>query len=300
MELEKKPVILIVDDVATNVQALAVILKDDYTIKVATNGDKALKLSVQDPMPDLILLDIQMPGMSGFDVCKILKNQELTKSIPIIFVTGNVSDGSEELGLELGAVDYITKPIRVPIVKARVKTHIALKLFNDKLFSLAMRDSLTSLYNRHFLFNEAGRLFSRARRKSENLSVIMLDIDHFKSVNDNYGHQVGDDVLKAVADVLNSSIRNEDMVARFGGEEFVILLTDCDTDKASVKAESLRVAIEELHPNDLNITSSFGIAKLEDGHKNFDDMLKDADDALYEAKNSGRNRVVVKEDRSKN
>ena len=291
---EKKPVIMIVDDVATNVQALASILKDDYTLKVATNGQTALKLSVQEPIPDLILLDVQMPGMSGFDVCKILKSKDNTKDIPVIFVTGNVSDGSEELGLKLGAVDYITKPIREAIVKVRVKTHIDLKLMRDNLFSLAMNDALTSVYNRHFLFNEAERILSKSRRSGESISVVMLDIDHFKSINDQHGHQVGDEVLKAIANELKVSIRNEDVVARYGGEEFVVILTDCDLILAKEKAEYLREAIEKLNPNGLKVTSSFGISVLDRKYIDFDEMLKDADDALYEAKHSGRNRVVFK------
>jgi len=291
---EKKPVIMIVDDVATNVQALASILKDDYTLKVATNGQTALKLSLQDPIPDLILLDVQMPGMSGFDVCKILKSKDSTKGIPVIFVTGNVSDGSEELGLKLGAVDYITKPIKEAIVKARVKTHIDLKLMSDNLFSLAMNDALTSVYNRHFLFNEAERILSRYRRNKEQFSVIMLDIDHFKSINDKHGHQVGDEVLQAIANELKISIRSGDLVARYGGEEFVVILTDCDLILAEEKAEYLRASIEKLNPNGLKVTSSFGIAVSDRKYIDFDEMLKDADDALYEAKDSGRNRVVVK------
>jgi len=291
---EKKPVIMIVDDVATNVQALASILKDDYTLKVATNGQTALKLSVQEPIPDLILLDVQMPGMSGFDVCKILKSKDSTKGIPVIFVTGNVSDGSEELGLSLGAVDYITKPIKEAIVKVRVKTHIDLKLMSDNLFSLAMNDALTSVYNRHFLFNEAERILSRSRRNNEIFSVVMLDIDKFKLINDEHGHQVGDDVLKAIANEIKVSIRNEDVVARYGGEEFVVILTDCDVRLAKEKAEYLRVAIEKLKPNGLKVTSSFGISVLNSKYIDFDEMLKDADDALYEAKESGRNRVVFK------
>jgi len=294
MKEDKKPVILIVDDVATNVQALAVILKEDYILKVATNGQTALKLSVQDPIPDLILLDVRMPGMSGFDVCKILKAKENTKGIPVIFVTGSASDGSEELGLSLGAVDYITKPIREAIVKVRIKTHIDLKLMADKLFSLAMNDALTSLYNRYFLFNEAERFLSRARRYNESFSVIMLDIDHFKYINDEHGHQVGDDVLKAIANELKTSVRNEDVAARYGGEEFVVLLTDCNAITAKEKAENLRSSIEKLEPNGLKVTSSFGVVELDTKHIDFDEMLKDADDALYEAKDGGRNRVVVK------
>jgi len=295
MEDAKKEVVLIVDDAPTNIQTLAGILNDDYTLKVATGGKQALKLVKQEPFPDLILLDVQMPDMNGFDVCKHLKQDEATKNIPVIFVTGNTSDGSEELGLKLGAVDYITKPIRPSIVKARVKTHITLKLFNDSLFELAMHDGLTSLYNRNFLFTEAKRIFSHSRRKMEKFSVIMLDIDHFKSVNDTYGHQVGDDVLKVVASVLHDGTRTEDIAARFGGEEFVLVLYDCDKEMAKEKAEKLRLTIESLDINGVKVTSSFGITEIKEEHIVFDDMIKDADTALYKAKESGRNKVVVQD-----
>lgn len=142
--MSNKAVILVVDDIPTNVQALALLLKDDYAIKVATGGVRALELAGQDPIPDLILLDVQMPDMDGYDVLRLLRENSNTAQIPIIFVTGKDSVEDEEYGLELGAVDYITKPIRPSIVKARVKTHIMLKEQNNQLIAMATHDQLTA------------------------------------------------------------------------------------------------------------------------------------------------------------
>jgi len=294
--MNHKPVILVVDDVATNVQALALLLKEEYMIKVATGGVRALELAAQDPIPDLILLDVQMPEMDGYDVLRLLRENRDTAEIPIIFVTGKDSVEDEEYGLQLGAVDYITKPIRPSIVKARVKTHITLKQQHDELVSMATHDQLTSLYNRHYLSDELSKKVAQCKRHHEALSVIMVDIDHFKSVNDTFGHLMGDLILKAVGGVIHASARKEDTAARFGGEEFVLVLDNCSAEDAAIKAESLRGKIEALVPEGIAITSSFGVAQLDDHVSRYEDLLKNADKALYTAKEEGRNRVILYKD----
>ena len=291
--ITKKPLLLIVDDIPSNVQTLAAILKNDYEIKVATNGQRALELSFSNIQPDLILLDVEMPQMNGYEVCMKLKNTDSTKNIPIIFITANHDIEDEEKGLNLGAVDYITKPVNPAIVRARVKTHITIKKQYDELKFIAMHDKLTSLYNRHYLMDAAIRKISSATRKNEPLTIVMSDIDHFKMVNDTYGHLVGDGVLKDVASVLNSTNRAEDFVARYGGEEFVTIFENCDAQNAAIKAQQMREEIENLNSQGIKITSSFGVAQLSAKHENFDMLLKDADDALYLAKSSGRNKVVI-------
>lgn len=290
--MNKEPVVLIVDDVASNVEVLANILKEKYQIKIAQSGEKALELALKYPLPDIILLDIEMPSMDGFEVLKELKINSITKSIPVIFVTSHDATAQEEKGLLEGAVDYITKPIRPIIVKARIKTHLTIKEQYDKLIYAASHDQLTALYNRHHLNEEGGRKFSRALRYQDRLSVIMLDIDHFKEINDTYGHLVGDTILKEVAKTLNTSKRNEDFASRFGGEEFVILLDNCALEDAHNKAEILRKNIEALLPQNVVVTASMGVAELSFAHSSFEDLLKDADKALYEAKASGRNKVI--------
>jgi diguanylate cyclase (GGDEF)-like protein len=291
--MSEKPVVLIVDDVRVNLQTLAHILSDDYTIKIALGGLEAIEQAQKEPLPDLILLDVGMPEVSGYDVCKILQGNIATVDIPIIFVTGKDSVEDEEYGLNLGAVDYITKPIRPLIVKARVKTHIALKRHRDELRTMATRDPLTELYNRRYLTDALMSRVARAKRHGDALSVIMADVDYFKKINDTHGHLVGDEVLKAVAKTLSEGARKEDIIARFGGEEFILVMDNCSLEDAQAKAEELRQKIQLLHPKGLDITSSFGVAGLSEAISDCTLLFTAVDKALYEAKNSGRNRVVV-------
>jgi len=291
--MENEAVVLIVDDVASNVQALVTVLKDDYKIKVARGGALALELASQEPLPDLILLDVEMPEVDGYDVIQKLKENELTQNIPVIFITTNTATEAEEKGLLAGAVDYITKPVNPAIVKARVKTHVTLKFQRDELLYIALHDKLTGLHNRHYLAKIGDLKFARAKRHREELSVIMSDIDFFKVVNDTYGHLAGDKVLQAMGALLNENKRAEDFCARYGGEEFVIVLEHCNSDRAKEKAEEMRVALSKLDINGICITASFGVAQINSGHENFEALLRDADEALYKAKESGRNRVVV-------
>jgi diguanylate cyclase (GGDEF)-like protein len=291
--MDKKPVILIVDDVPANIQVLAECLRDFYHIKVATDGLRCLELVYHEPSLDLILLDIEMPGMDGYEVCRQLKKDALTRDIPVIFVTANDQEEDEERGLLLGAVDYITKPIRPVIVAARVKTHITLKQQRDKLQAMATHDQLTGLYNRHYLMQSASQKIARAIRHHYPLSLVMMDIDHFKNINDQYGHPAGDVVLQAIAGILVEQCREEDIATRFGGEEFVILLDHCDYKQAQIKAEIFRELIEQLNPEKIPITSSFGVAQLNLQGDNLENLIKQADQALYQAKETGRNKVVV-------
>lgn len=290
--MRDKAVLLIVDDVLLNTQILKTVLQDSYEIKTANDGSTALKLSQQEPLPDLILLDVKMPDMNGYEVMHKLKSNEQTEDIPVIFITGSDTIEDEEKGLTMGAVDYITKPIRSVIVKARVKTHVTLKYQRDQLMYTALHDQLTGLYNRYHFKDEGTRKFAKAKRQNSLLSIIMVDIDHFKNINDNHGHLIGDEVLVQAAKLLNHNNRIEDFTARYGGEEFIIALEDCSLTYAKIKAESLREEIEELFPNNIKITASFGVAQIQEKHNEFIDLIKDADDALYKAKNSGRNKVI--------
>ncbi|MBQ0720893.1 MAG: diguanylate cyclase [Gammaproteobacteria bacterium] len=290
-QAEEKPIILIVDDAPGNIQLLAGLLKHSYQIKVATGGLRCLELAQADPQPDLILLDIQMPDIDGYEVCRQLKAQDKTQKIPVIFVTGKDQAADEELGLTLGAVDYITKPYSPAIVEARINTHITLKKQSDELRRLAMRDQLTGLYNRHFLIDVANKRMSQAHRHQQALCLVMVDVDHFKAVNDEYGHTVGDAVLCEVADVFLEKSRAEDVVARFGGEEFVILLDACGLADAMEKAELLRQSLESRRIQGVAVTASFGVAQFAAAGESFTELLNRADEAVYKAKNNGRNRV---------
>ena len=289
---DTKPTILIVDDTTTNVAILSACLKNDYQLLTTSNGDQCLEVTKINPNLDLILLDIEMPGMSGYETCRALKANPDTADIPIIFVTANLEIKSEEKGFSLGAVDYITKPIHPPLVAARVKTHVTLKIQKDKLEKLALFDQLSGLYNRHYILNSAKLKISSAHRHKHPVSLLMMDIDHFKSINDNHGHPAGDSVIKAVSKVIDKECRADDIASRFGGEEFAVLLCHCDKQSAKAKAEKIRKKIEKLKPVGIPTTVSIGLSEIESEEDSFTDMLDRADKALYQAKNQGRNKVV--------
>lgn len=291
--------ILIVDDEPTNVRALAELLRHDYRIQVATNGTKTLELAAAAAPPDLILLDIEMPDLSGFEVCRRLKNDERTSAIPVIFVTARNRMEDEELGFNLGAADYIAKPFFPTIVRARVRNHVNLKIKTDLLEKLSLRDGLTDIPNRRSFNERLAEEWARATRKQEPLSLAMMDIDHFKRYNDHFGHGAGDDCLRRVARALPGVLsRPADFVARYGGEEFVVLLPDTEPAGALAIAEQLRQVVEALaipHAAGTSypmVTLSIGVATRPPGTDiTGEQLLKAADEALYQAKAQGRNRA---------
>ena len=299
----KKPTILVVDDMTTTLLLLHDLLKDTYEVKIAKSGTKALEILESPNDIDLILLDIEMPDINGYDVCKRIKNNETIKNIPIIFVTGRTSQEDEEYGLNLGAIDYITKPFNKAIVKLRIKNYLNLKIKNDMLEKLSMYDGLTNIRNRRFFDETFEKTFSEIKRDKKSLAVLMIDIDFFKPYNDNYGHGQGDETLRKVAKALEKTIkRASDFVARYGGEEFVILLKDINKDGVEAVANNLLNAVRELKithefskiENYVTVSigasfynSSSDITKLE--------LLLKADEALYNVKNSGRNNFAILE-----
>ena len=210
----RRPRVLVVDDQAANVQALYHVLSADYQVFVATGGVQAERL-VREKAPDLVLLDVVMPDLDGYQVCAHLKADPETRDIPVIFVTGKDDEDAETRALDIGAVDFIAKPINPRIVRARVRTHITLKQQTDQLRRIALIDGLTGLYNRRHL-DEALRLeLGRARRSGRPMSLLMIDVDHFKLYNDRHGHQAGDECLRALASHLQSALdRPTDLIAR--------------------------------------------------------------------------------------
>ena len=299
----KKPTILVVDDMTTTLLLIHDLLKDTYEVKIAKSGTKALEILESPNDIDLILLDIEMPDINGYDVCKRIKNNETIKNIPIIFITGRTSQEDEEYGLNLGAIDYITKPFNKAIVKLRIKNYLDLKIKNDMLEKLSMYDGLTNIRNRRFFDETFEKTFSEIKRDKKSLAVLMIDIDFFKPYNDNYGHGQGDETLRKVAKALEKTIkRASDFVARYGGEEFVILLKDINKDGVEAVANNLLNAIRELKITHefskienyvtISIGASFynsnsDITKLE--------LLLKADETLYNVKNSGRNNFAILE-----
>ncbi len=297
-----KPVVLIVDDQPANRMVLSKLLKDDYAIVTAESGAEALQIAAGERPPSLMLLDIEMPDMDGYEVCRRVKASVKTSGIAVIFVTGRDSAQDEEMGFSLGAVDYISKPFQPGIVRARVRNHINLKIRTDLFELLSSLDALTNIPNRRSFEEHLSREWARAARKGLSLSVAMMDIDHFKLYNDHYGHGAGDDCLRLVARTLKKTLtRPTDIIARYGGEEFVALLPDTDAKGALHIGEQMRAAVEAAaiahgySPTAPVVTLSIGVAtQIRKGSKDAARPLIDAADAaLYQAKAFGRNQVCA-------
>jgi diguanylate cyclase (GGDEF)-like protein len=300
MEMQVTPAtVLVVDDAPSNLVILTESLRPEFDIRIATSGPEALRLVGETP-PDLILLDILMPDMDGYEVCRQLKAHPATRNIPVIFLTakGDVSD--ETMGLALGAVDYIVKPVSVPIVLARVRAHVELKRRGDLLETLSLRDGLTGIPNRRRLDDCLERSWRQALRNGTSLSMIMADIDDFKAYNDTYGHMAGDECLRAVARALAGVLKRPgDLAARFGGEEFAMVLEETTLSGALHLAESMRLAVEALGMENTGsrvsevVTVTLGAAcAVPTPTQKPDSLLAMADRKLYEAKQAGRNRVL--------
>src|SRR5574344_428581 len=299
----KKPTILVVDDMTTTLLLIHDLLKDTYEVKIAKSGTKALEILNAPNDIDLILLDVEMPDINGYEVCKILKNNYQTKKIPIIFVTARNSEEDEEYGLNLGAIDYITKPFNKTITKLRLKNYLEMKIKNDLLEKISMYDALTNIRNRRFFDETFETTFLEAKRDKLSLAIMMVDIDFFKPYNDNYGHRQGDETLRKVAKALEKTIkRPSDFVARYGGEEFVILLKDINKNGVEAVANNLLNAVRELKIThefskiENYVTISIG-ASFYNSNSNVTklELLLKADETLYSVKNSGRNNFAILE-----
>ncbi|MFY8326441.1 diguanylate cyclase [Pseudoalteromonas sp. ZZD1] len=297
----KKAKVLIVDDDPLNRLVLEKTLADEHEVFLVENGEKALTF-LKTTTVDLIILDIVMPGINGYEVLVQLKENPVTQTIPVIFISANTSHDDEAKGFELGAMDYIAKPFSTVIVRARVRNQLLIKQKNDLLEMLASIDGLTEIPNRRYLDENLSREWRRSRRSSTSLSVILMDIDHFKRYNDCYGHRAGDDCLKRVAHALVGECqRGCDFVARYGGEEFAAVLPGMGKQEALAFANKLRDAVNSLnipHKASLNaehVTISLGIATTETGQVYAEQvLLEEADLGLYQAKDSGRDQIVAR------
>jgi len=284
--------VLVVDDNLENIQVVMNILsREGYELSYATSGKEALG-QIQHTAYDLILLDIMMPGMDGYTVCRELKDSPETEEIPIIFLTAKSDTESIVKGFETGGVDYVTKPFNSLELLSRVRTHLELNHIRKFFKQSSLVDGLTGLYNHNYIIERVENEISRAKRKNTPLSVLMLDIDHFKIINDNFGHQVGDEVLVQSANIFRQEFRKEDILGRYGGEEFLIVLPDTDLENGVPSAEKIRTTIEALtwKHKGLEVTISGGISTFKGNNLAFD-LIKEADDLLYKAKHKGRNRI---------
>jgi diguanylate cyclase (GGDEF)-like protein len=288
----------VIDDELLDIELIADTLETEYEMSFALGGDAGLALAAE-KVPDLILLDVMMPGIDGYEVYQRLKANHITREIPVFFITGLGDVTAETKGLELGAVDYITKPINPAPLRARVNTQITLKRNLDRFARMASTDGLTGLANRSYFDSMLSYEHARHVRSGSEFSVILFDIDHFKDFNDTYGHIVGDQCLQTIARaVAGIVVRATDIVARYGGEEFVLLLPETNLQGAVTLAEKVRKCILNLniahvHSGLEHVSASLGVASIRPHRKaRLLDVVDEADKQLYIAKAGGRNRVA--------
>jgi two-component system cell cycle response regulator len=305
MAIDRRHHVLIVEDSRTHL--------DNYTRALNRRGydatgvlsADAAKLEIVNRLPDIILLDIFMPGVSGFELLEDIRRDPRTHATPVILISGLTDTKHVVEGLQRGANDYVAKPVVMPILTARMEALLRasalvrnLEVQTELLGKLAAFDELTGVYNRRSLFHSLETELSRSQRYCRALSVIMVDLDHFKNVNDSYGHPAGDAVLRDVAQAMQMSLRTMDVVCRFGGEEFCAILPETNMIGAIRAAERVRAALTSrtfsFGTASIVVTASAGVATWMPGEgPDVPDLLANADQALYEAKRRGRNRVCV-------
>ena len=302
--------VVVVDDTPDNLRLLAGMLSEDgCDVRPARDGETALKHAARF-VPDLILLDIMMPGLDGFEVCRRLKANPRTRDIPVIFLTALDDLDMKVKAFSLGGVDYVTKPFYQEEVIARVRTHLTIRRLqkelerqNRELEKLVNVDGLTQISNRFYFDEYIRQEWLKSARERAEISLVFLDIDYFKDYNDHYGHQEGDECLRQLARIFSKCARRPaDLVARYGGEEFVVLLPHTDLKGAEHVAGNIRRALRESvipHPKSKvkpYVTCSMGIACMIPAHDvSVDKFVSMADEALYLAKDRGRDQIAVRE-----
>jgi two-component system, cell cycle response regulator len=300
--------ILVIEDQSFESKKFQDALKvDDDIIIIAETGTQAMThLAAQEY--ELIAVSLNLKDEDGLRLCSHLRSSERTRGVPILMIANEDDMPRIAHGLEIGAHDYILRPVDRNELLARVRTQIRRKRFQARLksnfelsLSMALTDALTGLYNRRYFEVHLQKLLQKNDANKKSLSLLIIDIDHFKSVNDTHGHAVGDEVLKIFAKRIQDSLRSFDLVARLGGEEFVVILPDVSTDMAYFVSERLRRAIADepfacaVPGNALKVTASIGGTIVSGASIGMETILKQADDALYQAKNAGRNATVFHE-----
>jgi two-component system cell cycle response regulator len=286
--------ILVVDDNEVNVELLAAMLASEhYVVSTATDGFEALA-KIEAEKPDIVLLDVMMPELDGFEVCRRIKADPTMADIPVIMVTA-LSDVDDLVrGFEAGADDFVTKPFDVLALMARVHLQLRRKRHYAHILEQSRVDRLTGAFNLHYLEVYAPRLAARCRAARRPVAVLMIDVDHLKQINEAHGHAGGNHALRGVANRATSALRPSDLVARMGGDEFVVVMPETDLDAAFQIAERLRGRINDAPIQGVAVTVSIGAAASRpDGEEELDATLQRADAALYEAKGGGGNRVIA-------
>ena len=283
------------DDGVTRAMVSSWLTKAGFDVVATADGDEALRVARQRD-PDLLLVDVTMPGRDGYEVCREIQDESATPP-PVIFLTAHSQTNARVAGLDAGAVDYIVKPFANEELVARVRAALRTKAVRDGLVDRASRDGLTGLFNRRELDARADQAVALAVRYRRPLSCLLADIDHFKSINDTHGHAGGDAVLREVAKRIRSTVRISDIVGRYGGEEFVVLLPECGSDQAVAAANNLRetLAVSPIDVGELSVgvRVSIGVAAWDDSMHNRSDLYAAADRALYRAKERGRDRTEL-------
>ncbi|MDE1153475.1 MAG: PleD family two-component system response regulator [Micavibrio sp.] len=300
---EKARVMVIEDKSFESEKFIETLKRDDDTVTAVRTGEQAIALAQQNDL-DIITVSLNLQNEDGLRLCSHLRSNERTRAVPILMVGEETDMKRIAQGLEIGAHDYILRPVDRNELLARVRTQIRRKRYQDRLrtnyetsLSLALTDSLTGLFNRRYLMVHLEKLIKKNLESQKALCVLMLDIDHFKKINDTYGHAVGDEVLKTFAERVSARLRSFDLVARLGGEEFVVVLPDISIDMAQQVAERLRVGIAKdafitSSPHGpVPVTVSIGAALIQGEDIKVEEALRRADDELYRAKEGGRNRI---------
>ncbi len=290
--------VLVVDDDPDKAQLLKVALGlEGYDVHTAANGQEALS-AIESFPPDLVVTDVRMPKVNGYELARRIRENPGTRFIPIILQSGTRMEAKDfRLGAEVGALGFITDPTDLDLLLSRARTLLDFKAYLDTCEEAAFTDHLTGLANRRRFERQLGREIERTSRYGHPFCLLLLDIDDFKKVNDTFGHEVGDEAIRQLANTLQKGIRGVDLAARIGGDEFALLLTEADAARGFEIADRLRLTIKATEiPTagsvNTRITASFGIAESPSGAKTAPELLSCADAALYEAKHQGRDRVI--------
>lgn len=288
--VDEQVLVLIVDDNLQNLQVIGNIVKEiGCKVAVAQNGKQALDF-LQKREPDLILLDIMMPEMDGFTLCQYIHEHDICKNVPIIFVTALADRQSIVKAFDTGGVDYITKPFIKEEVQARIKVHLKLKKAMEKLKSMSVTDEMTGVFNRRYAYQVLDREISMAKREQKSFVICYVDIDNLKTINDTYGHDAGDQLIKEVVNGFKGVIRGSDYLFRMGGDEFMLVFPNTTLEHQNSMVSRLQQELNQKKIHGMSIDFSFGFSIFDQGDDTgCEELIKKADTLMYDQKMKKKN-----------